>query len=214
MDRVRTVTPTAAVLVAALAFPAPAPAACPAGGFDAIGCDVALVTGTLACAPRPVRASVKRVLRRVGRQVAIAARADDRGEPHVAALQLGRAADRVDALATRLAALRERSRIGDDCAQAVGEPLDRLATDLATLRAGPSSTTTVTTPHASTTSSTLGPGTTATTTSSTTTTTEPTCGNGRLDPGEQCDGTNLFGRDCLTLGFHGGGQLMCRPDCL
>jgi len=49
--------------------------------------------------------------------------------------------------------------------------------------------------------------------STTTTTTLPSCGNGRLDPGEQCDGTDLFGRDCATLGFTGG-TLACQPDCL
>ena len=206
---------TAAVLVLALALPTRAtPATCPGAGFDAVDCDMTLVTATVGCAPRPVRAVVKRVLRRVARGVALAARADGRGEPHVAAVQLARAADRVDALARKLAALRDRSRLADDCARAVAEPVDRLAADLEALRAGPSPTTTLTNPTGSTTTSSTVLGSTTTTTTSTTTTTEPTCGNGRLDPGEQCDGTNLFGRDCLTLGFHGGGQLMCRPDCL
>ena len=31
--------------------------------------------------------------------------------------------------------------------------------------------------------------------------------------GELCDGTNLFGRDCHTLGFGGSGTLACCPDC-
>jgi hypothetical protein len=35
-----------------------------------------------------------------------------------------------------------------------------------------------------------------------------TCGNGGLDPGEQCDGSNLDGQTCQSLGF-GGGTLAC-----
>lgn len=40
------------------------------------------------------------------------------------------------------------------------------------------------------------------------------CGNGALDPGEQCDGANLNGADCLTLmqGFVGG-TLACAGNC-
>lgn len=38
------------------------------------------------------------------------------------------------------------------------------------------------------------------------------CGNGTLDAGEQCDGTNLGGGTCLSLGF-AGGTLACAPDC-
>jgi YVTN family beta-propeller protein len=30
------------------------------------------------------------------------------------------------------------------------------------------------------------------------------CGNGGLEPGEECDGTNLGGESCTTLGFRGG----------
>lgn len=36
------------------------------------------------------------------------------------------------------------------------------------------------------------------------------CGNGDIDPGEQCDGDNLQGFDCLSLGL-GGGRLGCDP---
>ncbi len=42
-----------------------------------------------------------------------------------------------------------------------------------------------------------------------------TCGNGRIDPGELCDTTNLGGFTCETLpglGFSGG-QLACGVDC-
>lgn len=36
----------------------------------------------------------------------------------------------------------------------------------------------------------------------------PSCGNGQIDPGEQCDGSNLNGQTCVTLG-HDGGTLSC-----
>ncbi|MFO0755253.1 MAG: hypothetical protein U0359_02105 [Byssovorax sp.] len=38
------------------------------------------------------------------------------------------------------------------------------------------------------------------------------CGNGMIDPGEQCDGQNLGGKSCADEGF-GGGQLACDPSC-
>lgn len=39
-----------------------------------------------------------------------------------------------------------------------------------------------------------------------------TCGNGVVEPGEQCDGNNLNGVTCLTLG-HTGGAISCGPTC-
>lgn len=36
----------------------------------------------------------------------------------------------------------------------------------------------------------------------------PQCGNGQVEPGEQCDGTNLFGQSCQSKGF-AGGTLKC-----
>lgn len=39
-----------------------------------------------------------------------------------------------------------------------------------------------------------------------------TCGNGILNTGESCDGTNLNGQSCAGLGF-GGGALSCTPTC-
>jgi hypothetical protein len=201
------------MLASALAVRAPAqPVPCPGGGFDAVTCDVGQVTAAAACAPHGVKALVRATLRRVGRRVASARRADADGEPHGVALQLAKAGDRVAALARRLDALRTRGRLTDGCAGPMLDALDAVDRDLAALRTGSSTTTTATSPPpgSTATTSTLAPG---STTSSTTTTTVPTCGNGRLDPGEQCDGTNLFGRTCLTLGFHGGGQLMCH-DCL
>jgi hypothetical protein len=38
------------------------------------------------------------------------------------------------------------------------------------------------------------------------------CGNGIIDPGEVCDGTNLNGHTCMTQGF-AGGALACTPMC-
>lgn len=40
-----------------------------------------------------------------------------------------------------------------------------------------------------------------------------TCDGGQVDQGEACDGENLGGESCATLGFSGG-QLSCRADCL
>lgn len=37
----------------------------------------------------------------------------------------------------------------------------------------------------------------------------PSCGNGTVDAGEQCDGTNLGGQTCTSLGFSCGGVLSC-----
>ncbi len=38
------------------------------------------------------------------------------------------------------------------------------------------------------------------------------CGNGTLDPGEDCDGTDLDTQTCESLGF-AGGQLSCNASC-
>jgi hypothetical protein len=40
----------------------------------------------------------------------------------------------------------------------------------------------------------------------------PGCGNGIIEPGEACDGSNLGGKTCQFLGFSGG-TLSCDPDC-
>jgi len=40
----------------------------------------------------------------------------------------------------------------------------------------------------------------------------PDCGNGEIDEGEQCDGTNLNSQSCETQGFDGG-TLSCTEDC-
>ncbi len=40
-----------------------------------------------------------------------------------------------------------------------------------------------------------------------------TCGNGSLEPAEECDGDNLAGATCEAFGFSGG-VLTCRLDCI
>ena len=46
----------------------------------------------------------------------------------------------------------------------------------------------------------------------------PTCGNGKVETqvGEVCDGTNLNGKTCATIGrgYSGGDTLTCKSDCL
>ncbi|MCA9715517.1 MAG: hypothetical protein KC468_12645 [Myxococcales bacterium] len=38
----------------------------------------------------------------------------------------------------------------------------------------------------------------------------PACGDGNIDPNEQCDGVDLGGLTCATLGYDGG-SLACDP---
>lgn len=38
------------------------------------------------------------------------------------------------------------------------------------------------------------------------------CGNGMINAGEDCDGADLDGHDCVTEGF-GGGTISCNGDC-
>ena len=40
----------------------------------------------------------------------------------------------------------------------------------------------------------------------------PLCPNGQIDPGEQCDGSNLNGATCISLGYTGG-SLSCASSC-
>jgi cysteine-rich repeat protein len=39
------------------------------------------------------------------------------------------------------------------------------------------------------------------------------CGDGLVDAGEDCDGANLAGQDCLTAGAGDSGTLACAADC-
>ncbi len=41
---------------------------------------------------------------------------------------------------------------------------------------------------------------------------QPVCGDGNVDPGEQCDGGNLAGATCVSQGFVGG-SLGCTEEC-
>lgn len=41
---------------------------------------------------------------------------------------------------------------------------------------------------------------------------QPRCGNGLVQPGEQCDGTNLNGQSCRSIGL-AGGTLRCNRNC-
>ncbi len=45
------------------------------------------------------------------------------------------------------------------------------------------------------------------------TTSVENCGNGTVEGGEQCDGTNLDGKTCQLLGFSWGGTLSCNSSC-
>jgi len=40
----------------------------------------------------------------------------------------------------------------------------------------------------------------------------PTCGNGVIDPGEQCDTADFGGKTCMSFGL-GSGDLICNPFC-
>ncbi len=43
---------------------------------------------------------------------------------------------------------------------------------------------------------------------------EEPCGNGRVDPGEECDGRDVGGKTCLDLSSDFvGGVIACRQDC-
>lgn len=39
------------------------------------------------------------------------------------------------------------------------------------------------------------------------------CGNNNLESGEQCDGSDLGGATCISIGFNGGGTLTCSAGC-
>jgi hypothetical protein len=53
-----------------------------------------------------------------------------------------------------------------------------------------------------------------TTETETSTTTGPDdCGNDTVEDAEQCDGIDLAGNDCTTIGYPAGGELSCANDC-
>lgn len=39
------------------------------------------------------------------------------------------------------------------------------------------------------------------------------CGNGMVEPGEECDGSDLGGTSCISLGCGGSGTPVCEADC-
>ena len=43
---------------------------------------------------------------------------------------------------------------------------------------------------------------------------EPMCGNGVVDPGEQCDATDLDGQTCYSVGYHGGTLACFSHNCM
>ena len=189
---------------------------CPDAPLAAAACELDALRASLSCASGRTRGSIGRTLGRIGRALATAERASTRGAAQRTAVQVARAERIVATLAARVETLGNDGRLAAPCAAAMAAPLAALGQALAEAALGPPAATTTTLAVPVTTTSTAMPPTTTSTTSTpttSTTTTVPLCGNGRLDPGEQCDGTNLFGRTCLTLGF-GGGELGCRPDCL
>jgi hypothetical protein len=190
---------------------------CPDAPLAAAACELDALRASLSCASGRTRGSIGRTLGRIGRTLNKAERASTRGAAKRTTVQVARAERIVATLAARVETLGSDGRLAAPCAAAMAAPLAALGQALAEAALGPpAATTTTLAVPATTTSTTVPPTTTSTTstpTTTTATTTVPLCGNGRLDPGEQCDGTDLFGRTCLTLGFDGG-ELGCRPDCL
>jgi hypothetical protein len=170
---------------------------------------LARVRAAAGCAPGRLARTIDRALARTARHLARAGVDAERGVHRRAERRLARAARTLGATRARVVRLDGRGKLPDGCGPLLREALDALLADDAP---APAPTTTI---PASTTSTSRAPASTTTTSLAPTTTTlaVPSCGNGRLDPGEQCDGTNLFGRTCLTLRFNGG-ELGCRPDCI
>jgi hypothetical protein len=184
-------------------------AGCPDAPLAAARCEVAALRSAAGCAAGGPRAMVRRASSRVAHAVGAAEGAIARGREAAGARRIAGAEATVARVQARIQVFATTGRLALPCAAGIGAALAALGQTLALAARGrTTTTTTVALP-----TTTAVPPTILTTTSMTTTTTTPTCGNGRLDRGEQCDGTNLFGRDCLTLGFEGG-VLRCRPDCL
>lgn len=88
---------------------------------------------------------------------------------------------------------------------------DTTSTTVAPTTNGPTTTPPTSTTDADTTTTGDVDTTTTTQTTQTTQTTDPAgCGNGQIDPNEQCDGANLNGFTCESLG-NAGGSLGCDP---
>jgi hypothetical protein len=207
---VRVLAAFALVLLLAPLAPAgdvPAPD-CPPAGFERAACLLAAARARPRCGPRRFETKLDRLLGRVRRTMRRAERATDRGRLGRVRTLLGRVEHQLAAFDTRAQLLAFRGTLAGPCEAEVAAVLAGLRDTVRSLREGaPPTTTTTTTVGSATTTLASLPGTTVTTataTTTTSTTTVPACGNGRLDPGEQCDGTNLFGRTCQDLGFVGG----------
>jgi hypothetical protein len=199
------------LLLAALLAASPAAGQpCDEAGFPGAVCEVAHARMTPLCVPRRLEVSIDRKLGRIQRILAAGNRFVNAGEDMQANYQLTRASLKLGALRDRVARFRSPGGPKPACRAAVDAFLADLSARVVAVAQGVTTTTVV---PPSTVTSTTSSTSTSTTTSTTTTSTAPLCGNGRLDRFEQCDGTNLFGRTCLTLGFHGG-TLGCRPDCI
>jgi hypothetical protein len=196
----------ALLLVLVVATPA---LACDGDGLPRLRCRLDGVRLVMPCGPRGFERAARRLLRGVERHLARAERADATARPRLRIYQLVLAEAKLAAVDAKRARFASAGRMETGCSTTVGEALAALRAELAALRSPlpPPTVTTTTTTTVTRTSETV------TTTTGTATTTLATCGNGQLDRGEQCDGTNLFGRTCETLGFTGG-ELACRPDCL
>jgi hypothetical protein len=202
------------LLLAALLVARPAAGApCDEAGFPGAVCEVARARMVSLCVPRRLEVSIDRKLGRIQRMLAAGNRFINAGEDMQATYQLTRATLKLGALRDRVARFRSPMGPKPACRAAVDAFLAGLSARLVAIGDGPMGLTTTTVVPPSTATSATSSTSSTTTTSTTTTTSVPACGNGRLDRFEQCDGTNLFGRTCLTLGFHGG-TLGCRPDCI
>jgi hypothetical protein len=185
--------------------------ACDGDGFPRLRCELDGVRTMTPCGPRGFQRAARRLLRGVERNLARAERAEATGRPRLRVYQFVLAEAKLAAVDAKRARFAGDGRMDAACASAIGAALATLRAEVAAVRAPlPPPTVAITTTTTTTVTDTSDA---PTTTTASTSTTVPTCGNGRLDRGEQCDGTNLFGRTCETLGFTGG-ELACRPDCL
>jgi hypothetical protein len=198
------------------------PSSCPASGFERAECLLTIARGRPRCGPARFEATVARRIARLAKLVGLAETLRTLGRAGPARTALRRAARTI--VGSQVKTLRLAANpLTAPCVAPLDAVLASLWLTVDELRFGPppfdppspSPSPTVTTTTTSSLPPTTGrPPTTSTPTTSAPTTLPPrTCGNGRLDPGEQCDGQNLFGRDCKTLGFIGG-TLRCDADCI
>lgn len=97
-----------------------------------------------------------------------------------------------------------------DSGTTTGVDIDRESSSSSSSSSGDASTTTAVVPGTSSSNDTGEATTVAESTSSSSGTGENPCGDGEVEPGEQCDGDDLQGFDCASLGLSGG-TLACDP---